>query len=80
MNKKNKVIIYSTPTCPYCVMAKNYFNQAGVEYEDINVAENREKAKEMIIKSGQRGVPVVEINEELVLGFRPDVFEQLLAK
>lgn len=74
-----KVTIYSTPTCPYCVYAKNYFSERGVAFEDIDVSRDREKAVEMVEKSGQMGVPVVDIDGQVVLGFRPDVFDQLLA-
>lgn len=80
MNKKNNVIVYSTPICPYCVYAKNYFKQAGVEYQDIDVTKDRSKAEEMIRKSGQMGVPVVDINGEILVGFQPEVFKQLLNK
>ena len=61
-----KVVIYSTPTCPYCKRAKDYLTQKGIPYTDINVAEDKEKAKEMIQKSGQMGVPViiVDVNYE----------------
>ena len=78
--KNNKVIVYSTPTCPYCVYAKEYFDQNGVGYEDVDVTKDRAKAKEMITKSGQRGVPVIDINGNIVVGFQPEEFEPLLNK
>ncbi len=65
------VTIYSTPTCPYCVMAKDYFNQNSIPYKDINVAEDHNGAREMIEKSGQMGVPVIEINGKIIVGFNP---------
>ncbi len=74
----NKVLVYSTPTCPYCHMAKDYFKNNGVEFTDYNVALDQEKAQEMIKKSGQMGVPVIDINGQIIVGFRPDVFQQLL--
>jgi len=68
-----KVTIYSTPTCPYCKMTKEFFKENNVEYTDIDVAADKEKAQEMIDKSGQMGVPVTVIgegdNEEIVIGF-----------
>jgi glutaredoxin-like YruB-family protein len=64
-----KVIVYSTPTCPYCKIAKDWLREKGVEYEDFNVAENEEKAKEMVEKTGQMGVPVLDVGGELVIGF-----------
>jgi len=78
MKKDNKVIIYSTPTCPYCIYAKNYFEQNNIPFEYVDVTIDREKAKEMIEKSGQMGVPVVDINGEVIVGFRPDVFDSII--
>lgn len=80
MTKNKKVIVYSTPTCPYCVYAKEYFKQKGVEFEDIDVTKDESLAREMIMKSGQMGVPVIEIDSNIVIGFQPDVFEELLSK
>ena len=77
MNTK-KIIIYSTPTCHYCTMAKNYFTKMGVQYEDINVGVDRVAAEEMVKKSGQMGVPVVDIDGQIVVGFQPEVFEKLI--
>jgi glutaredoxin-like YruB-family protein len=77
MNKK-EVIVYSTPTCPYCVYAKNYFRENGVEFKDIDVSRDRSAAIEMVQKSGQMGVPVIDIGGEITVGFRPDVFAQQL--
>lgn len=78
--KEHKVIVYSTPTCPYCVYAKNYFKQNNIPFKDVNVAADRAAGQEMVNKSGQMGVPVVDINGEIVIGFQPEVFEQLLNK
>ena len=80
------VTIYSTPTCPYCKMAKEYFKEKGVEFEDIDVSVDTEKAEEMVQKSGQMGVPVIAINEErsttgaeeIVVGFDRDKLAELL--
>ncbi len=63
------VIVYSTQTCPYCNMAKSYLKEKGVEFEDIDVSVNQEKAKEMIEKSGQQGVPVLDVNGTIIIGF-----------
>ena len=62
------------------MLAKEWFKEKGVEFKDIDVSRDHDAAKEMIEKSGQMGVPVVEINGELTIGFRPDVFESLLKK
>lgn len=63
------VIVYSTPTCPYCHKAKEYLTQKGVAFEDVNVAEDRARAEEMVAKSGQMGVPVLDINGTIIIGY-----------
>jgi len=75
-----KVVVYSTPTCPYCKRAKDYLSRKGVTYTDINVAQDREKANEMIEKSGQMGVPVITIDNEVIVGFNRDLLDKMLAK
>ena len=74
-----KVIVYSTPTCPYCKRVKDYLTQKGVSFSDYNVAEDREKAKEMIDKSKQMGVPVIVIDNDVVVGFNQAKLDSLLA-
>lgn len=76
--KKHNVKVYSTTTCPYCVMAKDYFKENGIEFKDVDVGRDREAAKEMIEKSGQMGVPVIDIDGNILVGFQPDVFKSLL--
>ena len=61
--------MYSTPTCGYCKMAKDYFMENGVAYTEYNVSSDLEKRKEMIEKSGQMGVPVIYVDNELTVGF-----------
>lgn len=63
------VIMYTTPTCQYCKMAKAYFKEHGVAYTEVDVAIDPEKAREMIEKSGQMGVPVFDIEGKIILGF-----------
>ena len=75
-----KVVIYSTATCPYCKRAKDYLSRRGIPYIDINVAQDREKAKEMIDKSGQMGVPVITIDDEIVVGFNQSLLDKLLSQ
>ena len=74
-----KVVIYSTPTCPYCKRAKDYFTQKGIPYTDYNVAEDREKTKEMIQKSKQMGVPVIIVDGEVLVGFNQAKLDSLLS-
>ncbi|MDE2041345.1 MAG: glutaredoxin family protein [Patescibacteria group bacterium] len=64
-----QVTIYSTPTCVYCNMAKTFFKANGINYTEHNVASDLSKRKEMIDKTGQMGVPVIEANGEVVIGF-----------
>ena len=78
--KNHKVIVYSTTTCPYCVYAKKYFKEKGVVFEDKNVGLDRAAGMEMVQKSGQMGVPVIDIDGEIIVGFQPNVFEELLSK
>ncbi len=72
------VIVYSTPTCPYCSYAKEYFKENGVPFTDVDVSRDRSAAQEMITKSGQMGVPVIDIGGNIVVGFQPDVFAELI--
>ncbi len=74
----NKVTIYSTPSCHFCHMAKDFFKEKNVEFEDFDVAGDQEKRKEMITKSGQMGVPVIIIGDQLIVGFnKPKIVELL---
>jgi glutaredoxin-like YruB-family protein len=73
-----KVTIYSTPTCHYCNLAKDFFDVHGVKYDAIDVAKDLAKRKEMITKSGQMGVPVIEIGDEIVVGFNEEKIAGLL--
>lgn len=63
------VKVYSTSACPYCHMAKEFLKENKIPFEDINVAEDRKAAIEMIKKSGQMGVPVLDINGTIIVGF-----------
>jgi len=74
-----KVTVYSTPTCPYCTMAKRYLSERGVEYDDVNVAEDQSRALEMLTKSGQMGVPVLDIGGQVIVGFNRPAIDDALA-
>ncbi|MDQ5962424.1 MAG: glutaredoxin 3 [Patescibacteria group bacterium] len=74
----NSVTVYSTPTCHYCTMAKNFFKTHNVPFKDVDVSKSRESAMEMMMKSGQMGVPVVDINSKIIVGFDPNAFTDLL--
>ncbi|MBP6931495.1 MAG: NrdH-redoxin [Candidatus Pacebacteria bacterium] len=72
------VTVYSTPTCHFCHMAKDYFKENNVAFEDFNVAEDLGKRQEMIQKSGQMGVPVIIIDDKLIVGFNKPQIAELL--
>ncbi len=78
MATKSKVKIYTTPTCPYCNMAKHYLKDNKIEYEEKNVAADRAAAEEMIHKSGQMGVPVIEIDGKIIVGFDKEAIDKAL--
>ena len=72
------VKIYSTPTCHWCHKAKDFFNENNVEFTDIDVTQDQSAAKEMVEKSGQMGVPVIDINGEIIVGFNEPLIVDLL--
>ncbi|MBI9100512.1 MAG: NrdH-redoxin [Spirochaetaceae bacterium] len=74
------VTIYSTPTCGYCNVAKKYFKENNIKFTDFNVMVNPQKAKEMVDKSGQRGVPVIDINGKIIVGFNQSEIEKNLKR
>lgn len=74
----SKVLIYSTPTCHFCKMAKDFFKEKNVSFEEINVAGNPVKAQEMIEKSGQMGVPVIDIDGKIIVGFDKEALKKAL--
>jgi len=76
--KKHKVTVFSTPTCPWCVLVKRYLDEKGVEYENVDVSIDHEGAKKMIDRSGEMGVPQLWIDDELVVGFDQGAINKLL--
>jgi glutaredoxin-like YruB-family protein len=75
-----KVKIYTTPSCPYCEMAKDYFQENNVDYEEHNVAEDDKAREEMIRKSRQMGAPVIDIDGKIIIGFNKPEIEKALSK
>ncbi len=69
------ITIYSTPTCHFCQLAKEYMKTHGIPFTEYNVATDLEKRKEMVDKSGQLGVPVLDIDGKIVVGFDQEEFE-----
>ena len=76
--KAKKVIVYTTPTCPHCTTAKNYLKGLNIPFRDVNVAQDQKMAEAMVKKSGQQGVPQIEINGRIVVGFNQPKIDELL--
>jgi len=74
------VKVYSTPACPWCSVAKKYLSSKNVAFEDYDVSADRQAAIEMVQKSGQRGVPVIEIDGNIIVGFNQDAIDKLITK
>lgn len=72
------VTIYSTPTCHFCQMTKDFLKEKGVSYTEHNVAQDLEKRQEMVQKSGQMGVPVITVGSEVVVGYDKERLSSLL--
>ena len=70
--------VYSTPSCSYCTLAKDYFRKNSIAFTEYNVATDMDKANEMVKKSGQMGVPVLDINGRILVGFNPAEIERAL--
>ena len=64
-----QIKVYSTPSCPYCIRAKQFLKDNNIVFEDIDVSTNEQAAEEMIQRSGQMGVPVLDIDGEFIVGF-----------
>lgn len=74
------VSIYTTPTCSYCRMAKDYFRQNHVPFTEYNVASDMRRADEMVRKSGQMGVPVIDVHGRIIVGFNKPEIEKALRR
>jgi glutaredoxin 3 len=75
---EHTVTIYSTPTCSWCQIAKEHLRSSGIAFEDVDVATDMTRAREMVEKSGQYGVPVIDIDGEIVVGFDRARIDSLL--
>lgn len=78
MNSQPRVIVFSTPNCPYCNMAKRYLRERGIRFRDVDVSRDPAAARDMVRRSGQQGVPVIDINGKIVVGFDRARMNQLL--
>nr|MCK4930193.1 glutathione S-transferase N-terminal domain-containing protein [Nanoarchaeota archaeon] len=72
------VTIYSTPTCHFCQQAKEFFKEKNIEFTEYDVSSNEEKKNEMIEKSGQMGVPVIFVDDEMMIGFDEEKLSETL--
>ena len=75
---EKKVTVYSTPTCPFCIRAKQFLKESNIQYVDIDVSSDQVKAQEMIDRSGQMGVPVIDVEGTIVVGFDKDKIKEAL--
>jgi glutaredoxin-like YruB-family protein len=73
-----KIKVYSTPSCPYCHLTKEFLKENNIEFEDVDVSKDEAALMEMINKSGQMGVPVIDIDGEIIVGFNRAEIERII--
>ncbi len=76
--KHHRVIVFSTPTCPHCRSAKRYLEQHGISYVDVDVSRDTAAARDMVRRTGEQGVPQLEIDGRMVVGFNRIKIDRLL--
>ncbi len=74
-----KIEVFSTPSCHFCNLTKEWLKEKGLDYQEYNVAEDIEKRKEMVELTGQLGVPVIKIESDVIIGFNPNKLSELLS-
>jgi glutaredoxin 3 len=74
----HSVTVYSTPTCSWCQLAKDHLRTSGISFDDVDVSTDMSRAREMVEKSGQYGVPVIDIDGEIIVGFDRGRIDSLL--
>ena len=72
------ITVYSTPTCPYCKLAKEFLKEKSIDFKDIDVSADSAAANEMVKKSGQMGVPVIDIGGQIIVGWNKTALEEAL--
>ena len=77
--KKRRIIIFTTPSCPACRAAKMYFRQHNIRFREVDVSRDASAARDMVRRSGQQGVPVIDIGGKIVVGFDQPKIERLLS-
>jgi glutaredoxin-like YruB-family protein len=78
MTTQPKVIVFSTPTCSFCVQAKRYFKEKNIRFTDVDVSRDQSAARDMLRRTGQMGVPVILINSTAIVGFDRNKINQML--
>ena len=78
VNKQPRVIIFTTPTCSYCNLAKQYFRRNKIRFRDVDISRDQAAARDVVRRSGQMGVPVIDIGGKIIVGFDKPKINQLL--
>jgi len=73
-----KIIVYSTPTCPYCKLTKEFLGEKGIAFSEIDVSADPAAANEMVKKSGQMGVPVIDVDGKIIVGWNKSALEEAI--
>ncbi len=73
------ITVYSTPTCPYCKLVKEFLKEKSISFNDVDVSADGEAAKQMVKLSGQMGVPVVDVNGQIIVGWNKNALEEVVA-
>lgn len=73
------ITIYTTPTCPYCALTKKYLKDYGIDFYEVDVSTNPQRAQEMVVISGQMGVPVITFGNQVIVGFDKEAIDDLVA-
>ncbi len=76
--RRHRIVVFSTPTCPHCRSAKRYLKSRGISFTDVDVSRDRQAARDMVRISGQQGVPVIQIDGKVVVGFNRPKIDRLL--
>lgn len=74
------ILVYTTPTCQYCHETKNFFHKLGAQFKEVDVSVDPKAARDLILKSGQIGVPVIDVDGEIIIGFKREFIEIILRK
>lgn len=72
------ITVYSTPTCPYCKLVKEFLKEQSLSFEDVDVSADSEAAKHMVKLSGQMGVPVVDVGGQIIVGWNKNALEEVI--